>query len=799
MSLKHRVEVVIIGGGASGIGAAIRLRKAGLLDFVLLEKASALGGTWRDNTYPGCACDVPSALYSFSFAPNPEWTRAFAEQEEIRRYLVGVAERHGVVEHVRLGVEVLDARWADDARRWEVRTGGYVYNARFVIAAAGPWHEPKVPPIQGLEAFLAAGGEAFHSARWKRSSSLAGKRVAVIGSGASAVQFVPHLQREVARLHLFQRTAQWVLPKPDHYVPRAERWLMRTFPVVQRALRAAEYGALEALGFGFRHPQLLEQVQRLGRRHLERAVADPDLRARLTPSYTLGCKRLLMSNSYYSSIAQPNVEVHATAAASIDGRRVIGADGSSAEVDTIIFGTGFHVLDMPIADRVIDGAGRTMASHWRGSPRAYYGTTVNGFPNLFLLLGPNLGTGHSSAFTILEAQLAYVVDGLRKLSSAGASRVEVRREVQAAFDAEVQAALPRTVYNAGGCSSYYLDTNGKNGFAWPWSTPALERRLRSFDLAAYDVDVEPRPEPLPRPTVSRAVDLDGAVVLVTGGARGIGRATAEAFARRGAHVLIGDRDDDAATEAASLVDERVGRERGGERSSRVAAVRLDVTDRASFEAFVETAHRRWGRVDVLVNNAGVMPLGGLLDVDEALERLTMDVNVWGVVFGMRAVLGGPRGMIAQGKGHIVNVASMAGKIPIPGMAVYNASKFAVCGVTASVRRELVGTGVTVSAVLPAAVRTGLSSGLPLGRGLPTVDPEHVARAIVDSCRSRRAEIPVPGFLAGWDLLDAIVPEAVMSVARSLVDDRRALTSIDPVGRRTYDDRIRGQASRLVRR
>lgn len=475
-------EVIVIGGGASGIGAAIGLRNQGIGDFLLLEKADALGGTWRDNTYPGCACDVPSALYSYSFAPNPEWTRAFAGQAEIRAYLLDVAEKHGVIPHVRFGVEVLAARFDATAALWHLETTRGTFTARFVIAAAGPWHQPKIPELPGLSEFP---GEVFHSARWNHAYPLAGKRVAVVGTGASAIQFVPEIQKVVGRLHLYQRTAQWVLPKPDHYVPRAERWLMRNFPAAQRALRSAEYSALEAFGLGFRHPWILREVQKIGLRHLHRSVSDPALRAKLTPSYTLGCKRLLMSNVYYRSLASPNVEVHATEVREIQGRNVLGADGSIAEVDAIVFGTGFHILDMPVADRVFDAEGRSMSERWRGSPRAYLGTSVAGFPNFFLLLGPNLGTGHSSAFSILEAQLRYVMDGLSKIRRY--LRVDVRSEVQDAFDALVQEALPGTVYNAGGCASYYFDENGKNTFSWPWSTRHLEERIRDFDLDAYDV------------------------------------------------------------------------------------------------------------------------------------------------------------------------------------------------------------------------------------------------------------------------------------------------------------------------
>ncbi|MGH3715371.1 MAG: flavin-containing monooxygenase [Micromonosporaceae bacterium] len=484
MTQQRDFEVLVVGGGASGIGAAIRLRQTGVTDFALLEKADSLGGTWRANTYPGCACDVPSALYSYSFAPNPEWTRAFATQPEIRRYLVEVAERHGITPHVRCRTEVIRAQWDGAAQRWRLETSDGAYSARILIAGTGPWNEPRIPDLPGLDSFP---GETFHSSRWNHDYHLAGKRVAVLGTGASAVQFVPKIQPAVRELHLFQRTAQWVLPKPDHYVPRAERWLMRRFPAAQRALRSAEYAGMETLGVGFRHPWLLRVIQRIGTAHLRLAVRDPELRRALTPDYTLGCKRLLLSNTYYPALTRPNVSVRATAAVRVDGSTVHGADGSRAEVDAIIFGTGFHILDMPVASRVFDADGRSLDDHWQGSPQGYLGTTVSGFPNLFLLLGPNLGTGHSSAFMILEAQLRYTISAVGQLRKHGWSSVDVRPEVQSAFNDQVQQALPSTVYNAGGCSSYYLDVNGRNSFSWPWSTGRMRRTIAAFDPEAYVV------------------------------------------------------------------------------------------------------------------------------------------------------------------------------------------------------------------------------------------------------------------------------------------------------------------------
>jgi cation diffusion facilitator CzcD-associated flavoprotein CzcO len=483
MEQRH-FAVLVVGAGASGLGAAVRLGQAGVEDLAVLEKAAELGGTWRDNTYPGCACDVPSALYSYSFAPNPEWTRAFAGQAEIKAYLERTAARHGVKERIRFGVEVTRAQWNERETRWELETSKGPYTARILVAGTGAWHEPLIPDLPGLAGFP---GEVFHSARWNHAYDLTGKRVAVIGTGASAVQFVPEIVPAVERLHLFQRTAQWVLPKPDHHVPGFERLLLRRFPALQRALRGVEYGAMETLGFGFRHPWLLRQVQKLGLVHLRLAVRDPVLRKALTPDYTLGCKRLLMSNTYYRALTRSTVDVHPTAVRAVEGNRVLGADGSAAEVDAIIFGTGFHILDMPVSARVFDDDGRSLDDHWKGSPQAHLGTTVAGFPNLFLLLGPSLGTGHTSAFMVLEAQLRHTVAAVTRTLRSDRASVSVRPEAQAAFNAAVQAALPGTVYQSGGCSSYYTDVNGRNSFSWPFSTARLRSRVGSFDEADYEI------------------------------------------------------------------------------------------------------------------------------------------------------------------------------------------------------------------------------------------------------------------------------------------------------------------------
>ncbi|MBJ7328494.1 MAG: SRPBCC family protein [Solirubrobacteraceae bacterium] len=486
-------DVLVLGAGFAGVCAGAMLRRAGRRDFLILDRGTEPGGTWRDNTYPGCACDVPSTLYSFSFAPNAEWSSIFAPQPEIQAYLGDVIDRMGVREHLRLGVDVESAAWNDDEQRWHITTSGEEYRARVLISGAGPWHEPLIPDLPGLDTFT---GTTFHSSRWDHEHDLRGERVAVIGSGASAVQFVPKIAPDVAQLDLFQRTPHWVLPKPDGPYPERMRRLYRRWPVAQRAAHEGLRLAMEGLGWATRHARAMKVVQRIGEKHLERQVPDPALRAALTPDFTLGCKRMLMSNTYFGSLQRDNVAVVPHAVTEVRERSVVGADGVERPADTIIFGTGFHILDMPVADIVRGRDGRTMAETWAGSPRGYLGTTTAGFPNLFILLGPNLGNGHSSATVVLEQQMTYVVRALEAMDRQQLVSVDVREDVQRAFNEEVDTALTGTVWNAGGCGSYYFDENGRNSFMYPWSTLHHRRRTRRFDLGSYRTTNEEGRSPL---------------------------------------------------------------------------------------------------------------------------------------------------------------------------------------------------------------------------------------------------------------------------------------------------------------
>jgi cation diffusion facilitator CzcD-associated flavoprotein CzcO len=475
-------RIAIVGAGFSGLGMAIRLKQAGIDDFVVLERAADLGGTWRDNRYPGCQCDVESNLYSFSFAPNPDWTRLFPLQREIWDYLERCADLYGVRPKILFNHRVTAADWREDQSRWLLRTAGGELSADFLVGAAGPLSEPSVPAIPGLSDFQ---GPRFHSACWDDSVDLRGKRVAVVGTGASAIQLVPRIQPLVGRLHLFQRTPAWILPHRDRPVRPLARTLYRRLPGLQRAARTGVYWWRETFAVAFMKVRRDSPPERFARGHLERQVADPELRRRLTPDYAVGCKRILISNDFYPAIQQPNVELVTEAIREVRPHSVVTADGKERVVDALILATGFKVTDVPFAHAVRGRDGRLLADLWQGSPRAYRGTTVAGFPNLFLLLGPNTGLGHTSVLIMLEAQLRYVLGALRHLRRKGRSRLEVRPEAEAAFNAGIQRALEGTVWNSGGCKSWYLDRRGGNPIIWPGMTWPYVRLMRRFDPGAY--------------------------------------------------------------------------------------------------------------------------------------------------------------------------------------------------------------------------------------------------------------------------------------------------------------------------
>ncbi|MBE1496022.1 cation diffusion facilitator CzcD-associated flavoprotein CzcO [Amycolatopsis lexingtonensis] len=488
----RRVRVAIIGAGFGGLATAIALKRAGIDDFVMLERAGDVGGTWQVNTYPGAQCDIPSILYSFSFAPNPRWSRLYPLQPEIHEYLRQCTEDFGITPHLRLRHEVREAAWDDAAAEWQIRTDHGDWTAQILVGAIGPFSEPAVPDLPGLARFR---GTTFHSSAWDHDHDLAGRRIAVIGTGASAVQIIPRIQPAAARLTVFQRTPTWIMPHPDRPLGDRSQRLFDRAPAVQRLARTGWDLLQEALVPGLVHrPWLLKGLEAVSLGHLRRQVRDPRLRAKLTPSYAFGCKRPTFSNAYYPALAAPNVDVVTDAIREITPEGIRTADGVEHEVDTIVFGTGFRMTDHPGFGRIHGRGGRSLAEVWAGSPRAYLGTTVAGFPNFFLMLGPN-SVVYTSQVVTIEAQVAYVLSCLAEMDRSGLSTVEVREDVQEGFVREVDRGLSGSVWNTGGCRSYYLDPTGRNFVFYPGFNRRFRARTRQVDLADYHLGVR-----LPQPT-----------------------------------------------------------------------------------------------------------------------------------------------------------------------------------------------------------------------------------------------------------------------------------------------------------
>ncbi len=477
------VQVAIVGAGFGGLGAAIELKRAGIDDFVILERAQDVGGTWLANTYPGCQCDVPSNLYSFSYLRKADWTHAYPEQPQILDYLRDCTRRFGLEPHVRFGCELLDASWDQDARRWRLHTSEGEVVAQVLIVAPGLLSEPRVPPIPGLQDFR---GPAFHSAAWDHDHDLTGDRVALLGTGASAIQIGPRIQPRVGRLLVFQRTPPWIIPHPDRSISSPLQRAYGALPGLQRLARGAIYALREAMVPGMAlDPRLLKLQETAARGLMRSQVRDPRLRAQLTPEYSIGCKRVLLSNDWYPMLQEPNVELLTAGVREVREQAIVTADGLEHEVDAIILATGFKPTDPPIARRLRGREGRTLAEAWDGSPEAYLGTAVAGFPNLFVLFGPNVNLGHSSIVYMLESQIRYVRGALDAMRTRGLATVEVRPEVQKAWNAKLQQRLARSVWNTGGCGSWYLDSNGRNSIMWPGFTFEFRRRTRRFELGDY--------------------------------------------------------------------------------------------------------------------------------------------------------------------------------------------------------------------------------------------------------------------------------------------------------------------------
>lgn len=482
-SEERHVRVAIVGAGFSGMGMAVGLLDEGRTDFVIFERADSVGGTWRDNSYPNCRCDVPSHLYSFSFAPNPDWPETYSPAGEIHAYQRRVAEEHHLLPHIRFDHEVLGADWDPEARRWRIGTNHGEWTADVVVGAFGLLAEPSTPDIPGIDSFA---GEVMHSARWNHDHDLSGERVAVIGTGASAIQFVPGIQPTVDHMTVFQRTAPWVLPHRNRRITRVERALYRRFPLLQRINRTLIYLSRELVAAGMiRNRGVTEGAKKLGRKHIHDSIRDPELRRKVTPDFEPFCKRILLSDDYYTALDQPNVDLVTDGIAEIRRRSIVTTTGEEIEVDTIVLGTGFHVTDSPMMRRFRNGEGHSIAEVFdKTRIGAYQGTVIPTFPNLFMIPGPNTGIGHTSLIVMIEAQVRWALRVLSRMERRGLAAVEVRHDVHDEWCDRMDAKTEPTVWSSG-CSSWYLDADGRNSTLWPGLTIEFLARLRRVDLSKF--------------------------------------------------------------------------------------------------------------------------------------------------------------------------------------------------------------------------------------------------------------------------------------------------------------------------
>jgi cation diffusion facilitator CzcD-associated flavoprotein CzcO len=481
-------SIVVVGGGLAGVGAAMMLERAGYSKVTVFEKAERVGGVWHHNTYPGAACDVPSHLYEFSFEPNPRWSRRFAPQAEIQAYVERLAGKYGITDRIRTGTEVESASWNEDRAKWQLTTSRGPFEADVLLTACGQLSVPKAARLPGLDDF---DGPVFHTAEWRHDVELDGKRVGVVGTGCSAIQVVPAIQPSVAQVDVYQRSPGWTLPKMDFtYKERTQR-LFERFPLAQRADRAVINGFMDLAAAGMtRHRAILRPFKAVARRQITKAIEDPELRAKLTPTDEFGCKRVMLTDEWYPTLAKPNVELVADPIAEVTPDSVRTADGRKRPTDVLVLATGFesHGFVAPMAVSGVEG--RSLAEAWNPTARAYLGLSVPGFPNMFLLYGPNTNGGSGSVIHTIECGMNHVIDALRELDRRAAQRIEVTPSAAEAFDAELRAALAGSVWHTG-CTNWYVDADGNDPSQWPWLWSTYRRRTRRLAPGAYSFG-EPR-------------------------------------------------------------------------------------------------------------------------------------------------------------------------------------------------------------------------------------------------------------------------------------------------------------------
>ncbi len=669
-------ETLIIGAGFGGIGMAVKLKQHDLGGFCIWEKQPAAGGTWHDNHYPGCACDIPSHLYSFSFYPKADWSHRYAPQAEIEAYLHDCIRHFDIGQHIEYQREVKSAVWQHDIQRWRVEdTQGEVMLARFLISATGQLNMPVMPKIHGIEHFS---GPVFHSARWDANYDLRDKNIAVIGTGASAIQFIPAVAALARHTTVYQRSAPYVLPKNDRLYSDAEKRRFARYPRLLRLSRLLTWLGAEWRFFGFRHFKPGMKLMRLRwRYYLQREVGQTALRSQLTPDYALGCKRILLANNYYAAMCHSNLTLNTHGIAAINADGVTDQQGRFFAADVLLLGTGFHTTRFLFPIHIEGRDGRVLSDVWQHGAEAYLGTCVHGFPNFFMLYGPNTNLGHNSIVYMLECQIGYIAQAMAYARRYALAALEVKAEVQAAYNQKLQRNLRKTVWNSG-CSSIYVLENGKNVTNWQGFTFSFRWLTRRFKAQEYLHNGSAMP-------LARNA-------LITGAASGIGRATAEALYAQGWHVGLADKNIDALTALSANWD-----------GQRVHCYALDVCDAAAVKSVIDDfAAKNHGYLRLLLNCAGIMQIVHSEDMDPAAHQRTFDVNVNGTFYACHAAF--PY-LKQTPQAQIINMSSAATQYGVPWQSSYSASKFAVKGLTEALNLEWATFGIHVGDILPPVIDT----------------------------------------------------------------------------------------------
>lgn len=484
--MKQIIEYLIIGSGFGGICMAIRLKQQGFHNFIIVERNDEIGGTWYDNVYPGAACDVQSHLYCYSFEPNPNWSRMFGPQQEIFGYMKHCVAKYDLQKHIQFGENIISTSYNEQEKVWETKSeNGNTYRSKFLISCSGGLSQPAYPDIKGLKTFK---GDLFHSAKWKKSFDLKNKKVAIIGTGASAIQIIPAIVNEVEQLDVYQRTPAWVIPKPDRPMKGIEKWLFQKIPFTQTLFRTWLYWVHELMAIAFvKDTRLMKLLRKLATRYIKKIVKDVALQQKLIPNYLIGCKRILLSNEYYQALIKKNVEVVVDGIAEVNERGILTKDGVQRNIDAIVLATGFQAAEAANAFSVQGKNGKYLNEVWQDGAEAYLGTSVAGFPNFFFVVGPNTGLGHSSMILMIEAQVQYILDGLQYLQKNKLYTADVKAEIQKKYNQDIQEKLSKTVWQNGGCKSWYQTKDGKNVTLWPGFTFTFMNKTRHFEPSKYEL------------------------------------------------------------------------------------------------------------------------------------------------------------------------------------------------------------------------------------------------------------------------------------------------------------------------